>query len=206
MHSLAEYWISRLELHRWRLPTKENVAPVDPEPNMAPIVRVHANRAWHTCELARSELGERRYCDGNGLLLVERDDSSWSYWRGSEIHRLDGPAVRTHDGIYRWMLYGCTADTGDAPNVVSERGLVEWRDHITGSLHAFKQPAQIRPDGSEYWYRYGVLHRDDGPAVTTADNSRKWYTMGRLLRTEHADGLMIEYDEHGDIRRIRHAH
>jgi hypothetical protein len=62
----------------------------------------------------------------------------------------------------------------------------EWRDIDTGQLHnRGDQPADMRADGTRYWYKEGKRHRDgDQPAVVRPDGYRCWCKNG----LKHRDG------------------
>jgi len=55
-----------------------------------------------------------------------------------------------------------------------------------GDLPGYGQPADPRKlDGTEFWYKGGVLHRDnDLPAITHANGMHCWYQHGK----RHRDG------------------
>ena len=60
-----------------------------------------------------------------------------------------------------------------------------------GTLHRDEGPAIVQPDGTQAWFRHGLLHRDDGgPARTLPVKGgrgqalREWYENGLL----HRDG------------------
>jgi len=41
-------------------------------------------------------------------------------------------------------------------------------------LHRNNGPAVVLPNGSKFWYEYGMLHREDGPAIEYANGSKAW--------------------------------
>ena len=70
--------------------------------------------------------------------------------------------------------------------------LVEYRGqkytcHYAKCLHSLTSPAFKNDDGSETWYKFGVVHRDDGPAIIKGGD-KFWYKDGVL---HNADGPAI---------------
>lgn len=62
-----------------------------------------------------------------------------------------------------------------------------------GRLHSDSGPALVQLDGSECFYRHGVLDRVGGPAIVRADGTREWLRNGLHDRVggpaiESADG------------------
>lgn len=73
-----------------------------------------------------------------------------------------------------------------------EDGSERWEvDH---KLHRDDGPALLFPDGTQTWYRHGVIHRDDDlPAHECKNGDKAWYKDGLLHREgkpaiEYADG------------------
>jgi len=46
------------------------------------------------------------------------------------------------------------------------------------------------PDGTEYWYKEGLLHREDGPAIELPDGSEAFYLKG--LRCPYDVLVLVE--------------
>jgi hypothetical protein len=53
-------------------------------------------------------------------------------------------------------------------------------------LHNDNGPAETWPDGTQFWYKNGILHRDDGkPAIIFANGNQYWYVDGKLFRPKN---------------------
>lgn len=63
------------------------------------------------------------------------------------------------------------ADTVNGP-------VFSWYDNKE-KLHRNGAPARKFDDGTEMWFRHGVLHRFDGPAITWANGTQEWYMHGK---------------------------
>jgi len=57
-----------------------------------------------------------------------------------------------------------------------------------------KQGKIIDKDGTERWYKDGLLHREDGPAVIFKDGTEYWYKAGQ----RHREGGPAILDRNGD--------
>ncbi len=60
---------------------------------------------------------------------------------------------------------------------------VFWKDD-DGCYHRDDGPADIGPDGAQFWYQHGRLHRDDGPAIIWPDGMRAWCKDGEYHRED----------------------
>lgn len=111
------------------------------------------------------------------------------WYRGDELHRVDGPAVIQVNGYQAWYLND-TIHRDDGPAVIWPDGSKAW--YRIGQLHRVGGPATIWADGSEAWYQFGQFHRTDGPAFTDTENpdiNDCWYIRG------HCIGSAIEFQE-----------
>ena len=63
-----------------------------------------------------------------------------------------------------------------------ENGTVIYRNHL-GEIHRVHGPAEVWPDGTQYWVQNGLPHRTDGPAAIFADGTEIWYRNGVFHRT-----------------------
>jgi len=81
-----------------------------------------------------------------------------AYVRGTQTHRVDGPAVIAANGDQEWWQ-------NDEP-------------------HRTDGPAIERADGTRVWMILGAHHRDDGPAVEKADGTVEWWLDGNRFDTE----------------------
>lgn len=93
----------------------------------------------------------------------------------------DQPSLKTlPDGTQQWLVMRddpwarmtCTDDPDD------ETGFQR------PVLHREDGPAEIKADGTRYWYRNGILHREDGPAIEYAAGGVEWVRMGRTHRID----------------------
>jgi len=70
---------------------------------------------------------------------------------------------------------------------------LEYRDK-DGKPHREDGPARFLIDGTETWFRHGVIHRDgDEPAIIYEDGEKHWYKDGKL----HREGAPAITDPHG---------
>lgn len=107
-------------------------------------------------------------------VAISRYSISWT--RNGLLHRLDGPAHETIDGVRIWCQYDKFHREG-GPAVEHADGRLRW--YKRGKLHRVGGPAVYDPDdGSAEWYLEGSRHREDGPAVIAADGSTEWYYEG----------------------------
>lgn len=54
----------------------------------------------------------------------------------------------------------------------------------SGILDSSEYPSKIGKDGSEWWYKNGIIHRDDDKPAVTIQNRQYWYINGKY----HRDG------------------
>ena len=101
------------------------------------------------------------------------------YWfKGSRLHREDGPAKEFANGYKEW--------------------------YYNGKLHREDGPAitapisYTRPEKGQcgMWYKHGKIHRLDGPAVTLSNGDKEWWINGRPTG-------QIFRDEKGRLYEIR---
>jgi hypothetical protein len=86
--------------------------------------------------------------------VCKTDQYGDSYWYiNGKLHREDGPAMITSDGIKRWFL--------------------------KGEYHREDGPAIEYPNGDKSWYLNGKYHREDGPALEFSDGVNSWYKNGQ---------------------------
>lgn len=64
-------------------------------------------------------------------------------------------------------------ETAEAVTPIAE---TRYRD-VYHSLE--DRPAVILSDGTQCWYRLGVLHRDKGPAIIRPDGTEEYWYRGR---------------------------
>ena len=55
---------------------------------------------------------------------------------------------------------------------------------LNGEWHREDGPAEISPDGNQYWYANGFIHREDGPAIIHSDGTQYWYKNGERHRED----------------------
>ena len=56
---------------------------------------------------------------------------------------------------------------------------------LDGRRHSFwGQPAVVRTDGGQEWWRNGRVHRDGGPAIILANGYQAWYRDDRCRRND----------------------
>ena len=105
-------------------------------------------------------------------------------WRlpNGHLHREDGPARTTVDGIEHWY-FDDQKHREDGPASIDAQ-FHEWYRH--GKRHREDGPAVIQlSNGKMTWYCDGKVHRDDGPAEDFPDEGiRRWYVHGRLHRLD----------------------
>jgi hypothetical protein len=116
-------------------------------------------------------------------MSVVRSEYDTRYYQNGVLHRDDGPAVITNNGISYWykndvlhrtdgpaVMYRCYG--GEYPTITDY-----W--FYNGRLHRENGPALSWDMEGKYpgwkWYRHGVLHRTDGPAVRTLNYVEGWY-------------------------------
>jgi hypothetical protein len=118
--------------------------------------------------VSNGEGGRKRYLDG-------------------KLHRDDGPAWITRDGLVIWFCNGLQHRTG-GPAVMRPDGALEW--YLHGQRHRADGPAIIksgRREQEQAWWLNGQRHRLDGPAITTESTrgkpNERWYVNGHDIRT-----------------------
>ena len=122
------------------------------------------------------------------------------------LHRENGPAVITADGIENWYFNGKLHRDGVKPAIYNkDMTIVKYYKH--GNLHRDGDlPASIE-NGRTSYYRNGKLHRDgDLPAIICKTGSTYYYKNGKLHRDGdmpakiEANGTEIYYKD-GNIHR-----
>ncbi len=91
----------------------------------------------------------------------------------------------------------------DGPAQIKPDGTQKWFRH--GWLHRDDGPAAIMPNGTQAWYQHGKRHRDDGPAVIMPDGTQQWYQRGKQHRDDGpavigSNGTQSWY-QHGELHR-----
>lgn len=116
------------------------------------------------------------------------------YWyKDSQLHRDDGPAIECADGDKRWYQNG-KHHRDDGPAIEFANGDKSW--YKNGEKHRVDGPAVEYANGSKHWHQNGMLHRLDGPAMEDADSYKCWYQNGQKHRV---NGPAVEYasgDQH----------
>jgi len=92
------------------------------------------------------------------LLYIARSLEEKKWYVEGKLHRIDGPAIESLEGIYEW--------------------------YKNGKLHRDDGPAIEYFDGYKAWYKNGMLYRDDGPAIESDDGYRVWYKNGKRCRKD----------------------
>jgi len=82
------------------------------------------------------------------------------------LHRLDGPALKCHNGDMYW--------------------------YKRGQIHREDGPAKELSNGVKLWYQYGKLHRLDGSAIEGTDGTKGYYTNDVFLRLVANIGIKKE--------------
>jgi hypothetical protein len=60
---------------------------------------------------------------------------------------------------------------------------------LNGLLHNDDGPAEMWPDGTQFWYKHGLAHRENGkPAVLLANGNQYWLVDGKRFRANDAAG------------------
>lgn len=112
------------------------------------------------------------------------NDNGTVTWRlrNGDLHREDGPARTTVDGVELWYLHD-ELHREDGPASINAR-FHEWYRH--GKRHREDGPAVIDlTNGKQTWYCDGKVHRDGGPAEDFPDEGiARWYVHGRLHRLD----------------------
>jgi hypothetical protein len=197
----AQYWFKEGKLHRSNGPA---------------VIRTNGEMKWYTegIELntqKQTEKNQKKTQNAknknknpkNGLIINDNGDKLW--YQNDKLHRFDGPAIETHDGMKYWYLSGkelteekwheiytkktvlsiaINKDT-DKEIINQLDGLVidingEERWYQKGKLHNENGPAFIAVNGDKHWFINGKLHRLDGPAVEEASGCQYWFANGRL--------------------------
>lgn len=96
---------------------------------------------------------------------------------GPQFHRLDGPAIESVDGSFKWFRNG-ELHREDGPAEVFSNGRKIW----------YRNDRRHREDGPAYedgdtlkWYIDGKVHRNDGPAVIESNGFREWWINGKHI-------------------------
>ena len=71
-----------------------------------------------------------------------------------------------------------------------KNGTVIYRNHL-GEIHRVHGPAEVWPDGTQYWVQNGRPHRTDGPAIIYADGTCFWYLQGWELSEEEFEAMTL---------------
>ena len=111
-----------------------------------------------------------------GMVEYWNNDKQW--YKNSQLHREDGPAIEYSNGDKCWYL--------------------------NGKCHREDGPACEYSNGIKYWYKNGKLHREDGPACEYSDGNKYWYLNGinyteseflnRTKPNPSCNGKIIEVD------------
>jgi hypothetical protein len=124
------------------------------------------------------------------------DGMSW-YDRDKRLHRTDGPARETRDGIKYWLHHGYEYRE-DGPAIEFANGVKIWvhtfqRPRKTSKIHRTDGPAILIANGDKIWIQRDVPHREDGPAIECISGYKAWYERGKCLREENANSRKITY-------------
>jgi hypothetical protein len=97
------------------------------------------------------------------------------------LHREDGPAVVSPDGVCEYWIEGIKQDRPVKLHV-GKGGLWAWRDN-SGATHRIGGPAVLY-DNCKVWKRNGITHRENGPAVEWDGGGEEWRQCGELHRLD----------------------
>jgi len=100
-------------------------------------------------------------------IAVDTNGFSKTWHRYGKLHRDDGPAVESPDGMQMW-----------------------YRE---GKLHREDGPAIVWPCGKLEWYRNGKRHREGGPAVEHPNGMQEWY-LNDVSCNEQGVSLLLAFD------------
>jgi hypothetical protein len=92
------------------------------------------------------------------LICKVLKDGTKKWYKGRNLHRLDGPAIEFPDGTKTWC--------------------------INGLLHREDGPAIEYSDGTKKWYKNGRLHREDGPAVECSNGDKEYWLNDKVVKEE----------------------
>lgn len=93
--------------------------------------------------------------------VTESGGVYWTNYKG-QLHRIDGPAIESHDGIKEW--------------------------YRNGKIHRTDGPAIEYPTGDKVWVQNGKHHRKDGPAIECSDGIKFWYLNGEEVTEQDVMG------------------
>ena len=106
-----------------------------------------------------------------------------AYRKGGELHVWAGEPDDVYCLIHSDPAYQVLYQlSGETPPCCLKDIARHMDEH--GRLHRDDGPAQIWPDGSQYWYQHGNLHRDDGPAWIWPHGKQQWYQHGMRHRED----------------------
>lgn len=91
----------------------------------------------------------------------------------------------------------------DEPQMVEkyDASAKEWFRPSDGKLHRIGAPAVIWLDGTEVWYKDGVIHNDNGPAYTTRDGEKNFYLFGEEVTPQQYQEWRGKHLEEQERRR-----
>jgi len=118
------------------------------------------------------------------------DDGTQKWYKNGKVHREDGPAIIWADGTQVWFKNN-KAHREDGPAIIEPDGSQSW--FLEGKKYSKEEFDVIRnkytshiklTDGTQKWYKNGVLHREDGPAIIEPNGHQVWYFNGRKYSRE----------------------
>ncbi len=80
---------------------------------------------------------------------VIHTDTNTKWYLGTELHRIDGPAIEHANGDKGWYL--------------------------NNKRHRIDGPAVEYTNGDKAWYFYNKLHHINGPTINYNDGYKAWY-------------------------------
>jgi tetratricopeptide (TPR) repeat protein len=127
-------------------------------------------------ELVVEDLKFRENLEAPGYRVIQRTDSSFTYWN-TRLARRDVGA----------RYHGVTHEYLDVPGGVQELHGVWYKDHASGSnrvdkferdINLLLDALQQEPDNSRYWFYLAQSYRDAGKAAEAAETYAKRAEMG----------------------------
>jgi len=107
---------------------------------------------------------------------IKIEGTVWKYYLGSELHRLNGPAIenKSDPNHYGYYVNG-KLHRVDGP-AKSDRFSKYW--YVNGQRHRDDGPACEYLNGDKVWYKNGERHRLDGAAIKNKNGTKAWYIEG----------------------------
>jgi hypothetical protein len=117
----------------------------------------------------------------NNMEYRKYNDGGQQWYKNSELHKDNGPAVICANGNEYWYINGERHRINGPAIILTDGKNTHEHWFINNKYHRDDGPAMIH-GGYKTYYQHDMLHRLNGPAVMYADGREEYWEYGVKIR------------------------